>query len=53
MKSKPTTYRNEDAVKRINKGVSLCASKYQLLSVLNISLPLTQGRLIKIIMPPI
>ena len=41
VKSKSITYRNKDMVERINKGVSLCASKYWLLSVLNISLPLT------------
>jgi len=41
VKSKLTTYRNEDVVKYINKGVSLCASKYQLLSILNISPLLT------------
>jgi len=40
-------------VERINKGISLCASKYQLLSVLNISPPLTQGRLIGVIIPPV
>jgi len=28
VKSKPTIYRNEDVVERINKGVSLCVSKY-------------------------
>ena len=40
-------------VEYINKGISLCASEYRLLSILNISPPLTQGRLIKVIMPPI
>jgi len=53
VKSKLTTYRNEDAVECINKGISLCASKYQLLSVLNISPSLTQGRLIEVVMPPV
>ena len=38
-------------VKYINKGVSLCAFKYKLLNILNISPPLTQGRLTKIVIP--
>ena len=53
MKSKLTIYKNEDAVKCINKGVSLYAFKYQLFSILNISPPLTQGRLIRVITPSI
>ena len=40
-------------VEYINKGISLYASKYRLLSILNISPPLAQGRLIGVIMPSI
>ena len=40
-------------VKYINKGVSLCAFKYKLLNILNISPPLTQSRLIRVIILPI
>ena len=46
-------YKNEDVVERMNKGVSLCAFKYRLLSVLNISPFLMQSRLIRVIMLPV